>query len=36
MGLLDLLGCKHEYEEQGTYKKVKCKKCNQESWIKVN
>lgn len=35
MGLLDLLGCKHEYEEEGTYKKLICKKCRQETWMKA-
>jgi cytochrome c-type biogenesis protein CcmH/NrfF len=36
MGIInDLLGCKHEYEEEGIYKKLRCKKCQQENWIKV-
>jgi len=36
MGLLnDLLGCKHEFEEEGTYRKLVCKKCQQETWMKV-
>jgi DNA-directed RNA polymerase subunit RPC12/RpoP len=34
MGLLDLLGCKHEFVEIGRYKKLKCSKCNQEIMVK--
>jgi DNA-directed RNA polymerase subunit RPC12/RpoP len=34
MGLLDIFSCKHEFEEIGNYKKLKCKKCNQEIMVK--
>jgi len=34
MGLLDLLGCKHEYTEIGKYKKLKCSKCHNEIMVK--
>jgi uncharacterized protein (UPF0212 family) len=36
MGLLDLLGCKHEYIEVGRYKKLKCNKCQSEIMVKEN
>jgi DNA-directed RNA polymerase subunit RPC12/RpoP len=34
MSFIDNLICRHEYEEIGRYKKLKCVKCGQEIMVK--
>lgn len=34
--IFDKLLCKHEFKEEGKYKKMVCVKCGSEIWVKLD